>query len=609
MSRPWRQHGVGLVYHRLYARPMTGSPVDPQRAERILAFVAQERLIQPEEISTPRLPSVKNLLRVHSSEYLEAVQETETLERIFGVELDDGDAQALLELQRLMVGGTIQATRMVRRGFDTAVNLGGGLHHARAEMGAGFCIFNDVAVATARLRARGFKSTILVIDLDMHDGDGTRAIFANDPSVYTYSVHNHHWGEVDAQASTAIALGDDVTDDALLGTLVKTLPEVVESVDPGLVFYVAGTDPAADDVLGNWQISEEALLARDRYVVDLVKNRSEPVPLVVLLGGGYGDRSWSYTARFLSWLLTGRTIEPPANDDLTLMQLRRILREMDPSAFTAEPSEDNGFSWRLTDEDLEGILPGVPRRTRFLRYFSQHGLELLLERVGIYDQLRLRGFTHPFLDLDLTHPVGQTLRIFGASDKQELLVELRVNRSQQAVPDLQMLVIEWLLLQNPRAGFGPFRQPLPGQNHPGLGMLKQVLGWLVVVCEMLDLDGLYFTPSSYHVATQSRAMVRFVHPEHEARFRALKECLREVPLADASLAVDKGLVVDAATDLPLEWEGFPMVLAVSERLKDRLFSDEYEQRVADELARQGLKYRQVACDQTKVEAISEGDDG
>lgn len=601
LTRPWRRHEVGLVYHRLYARPIPEVPIDPQRAERVLDFLAQEGLIKPEDVATPRLPSVRNLLRVHTAEYLESVQSAETLERIIGLPMEDTAAQTVVELQRLMVGGTIQATRMVGRGFDTAVNLGGGLHHARSDGGAGFCIFNDIAVAVARLRARGFKGAILVIDLDMHDGDGTRAIFANDPTVYTYSIHNNHWGDVAAQASTAIELGDDVADDALLGSLLKTLPEVVESLDPELVIYVAGADAAADDTLGTWKLSVEAMLARDRYVVDLLKNRSEPVPLVVLLGGGYGDRSWTYTARFVAWMLTGRSIEPPANDELTLNHARRILNEMDPSSYTAEP-DDNGFNWRLTEEDLEGIMPGVPRRTRFLRYFSQHGLELLLERVGIFDQLRLRGFTHPQLDLDLTHPVGQTLRIFGAPDRKELLVELRVNRSLQVVPDHQMLVVEWLLLQNPRAGFSPFRQPLPGQNHPGLGMLKQMLGWLVVVCEMLEIDGLYFTPSSYHVATQSRAMVRFLHPEHEAQFRALKNCLDGLPLVEASQAVEKGKVEVEGSGRPIDWEGFPMVLPVSDRFKARLFSEEYENRVAQESEKAGFRYRRGEKDHSNSSA-------
>ena len=94
----------------------------------------------------------------------------------------------------------------------------------------GFCIFNDVAVAVARLRAKGFKEPILIVDLDVHDGNGTREIFAHDTTVYTYSVHNEHWGETEAVASTSIALGADVGDEVYLGTLLKTLPDVMMKV-------------------------------------------------------------------------------------------------------------------------------------------------------------------------------------------------------------------------------------------------------------------------------------------------------------------------------------------------------------------------------------------
>ena len=143
-------------------------------------------------------------------------------------------------------------------------------------------------------------------------------------------------------------------------------------------------------------------------------------------------------------------------------------------------------------------------------------------------------------------------------------------------------------LQNPRAQFGPYRRPLPGQGHPGLGLLKEVLGWLVVVCEILELDGIYYSPSSYHVAAQSRQLVRFLIPEHEARYRALESALDGLDLAAASRAVSEGSIVDAATGQAVAWEGYPMVLPVSDRLHDGVFGDAYEAAVAAELTRLDL---------------------
>jgi hypothetical protein len=193
------------------------------------------------------------------------------------------------------------------------------------------------------------------------------------------------------------------------------------------------------------------------------------------------------------------------------------------------------------------------------------------------------------VDVDLSHPIGQTVRIFGDPGRNELLMELRVNRTSRPVPGLDVLVVEWLLLQNPRAHFGPYRRPLPGQSHPGLGMLKDVLGWLVVVSEMLELDGIYYAPASYHVAAQSRRLVRFLHPEHEARFRAYGRALVGLHLAEASQAVDAGRVVDEATGETMSWEGFPMVLPVSDALTERVFGDGYEAEVDAALER--LEFR------------------
>lgn len=575
-----------VVYHPAYERGIRHVPLDHQRAERVLSFLAEERLLTPDDVLIPRRPTVRALLRVHDSEYLESLQRRTVVERVFGLPVSDGDLENLVEMQRMMVGGTVYASILAVDGGGVAVNLGGGLHHALRDGAMGFCLFNDIAVAIARLRYRGFSGPVLVVDLDMHDGNGTRQIFAHDSSVHTYSIHNDHWGEVEAEESTAIALGDGVEDERLLGTLLKTLPDIVEAVRPGLVVYVAGTDPAVDDALGTWELTSEGMLSRDRFVMDLVRNRARPIPVVVVLGGGYGDNSWKYTARFMSWLMSGRALEPPPNEDLVLRRFRRIRETLDAADLTSEPDI---YSWTLTDEDLVGMVPGAPRGTRLLGYFSKHGVELLLERLGILDQLRMRGYKYPTVTADLDHPLGQTIRIYGDNDRRWLLMELRVNRSQLVVPDNEVLVVEWLLLQNPRADFGPYRRPLPGQSHPGLGLLKEVLGWLVVVCEILELDGLYYSPSSYHVAAQSRQLVRFLHPEHEALCRAFEAALSDYDLAGASRAVAEGRVKNAATGERVSWEGYPMVLPVSDRLRERVFGDEYEARVAAELGRLDLE--------------------
>jgi len=586
LRRRWTMPQVRFVYHGVYAGTLESAPVDPMRGQKILGFLVDEGLLDRDDISVPRRPAVRSLLRVHDADYIDAVgRDPEVTERIFGERVSDAEVEHVVEMQRMSAGGTIQATRLALQGRSVAVNLGGGFHHASRDKGMGFCIFNDIAVAVARLRSKGFQQPILVVDLDIHDGNGTREIFANDSTVHTYSVHNVSWGETEAKASTSIALGADVADEIYLGTLLKTLPDVMMSVRPGLVIYIAGTDPAADDKLGNWKISADGMFRRDRLVLELLRRARRRVPVVILLAGGYGSGSWRYSARFFSWLISGKVAKTPDNAEMILRRYRRIRNQLDPSDLTAEPS---GYDWRLTEDDLVGVMPDAPRRTRFLSHFSRHGVELLLERLGLLDQLRLRSFRHPSIDVDLSGSVGDTLRIYSHPDHREMLMELRVNRSSRVVSGCEVLSIEWLLLQNPRAHFGPYRRPLPGQKHPGLGLLKDVFGWLVVVAEMLELDGIYYVPSSYHVAIQSRRRVRFLEPEDEAMIQGLDELFANVSLAEASDSIARGWVVDRATGNALNWQGYPMVLPVSDTLRERVTGDRYDALVAAALSRLDL---------------------
>jgi len=526
-----------------------------------------------------RPAALKNLLLVHSPDYLEALQQPATLTPIFGVDLDDQETERLIDLQRLQAGGTIQATRLALAGGRTAVNLGGGYHHAESGRGMGFCIFNDVAVAIARQRARGFAGRVLVIDLDLHDGNGTRAVFANDQTVHTLSIHNRHWGDTAALESTSLALGAGVGDDAYLEALRRTLPSVIERFRPELVFYVAGCDVADDDPIGDWRLSAAGVLARDRFVVESL--REPAVPAVIVLGGGYGDEAWSYTARFLSWLLSGTVIEPPAPEELTLLRFRQIRARLDPRHLTQVSDADQ---WELTEDDLVGIVPGVPHQTRFLGYYSRVGLELLLERFGMLEQLRARGFRAPTLQFELDHPLGPTLRIWGDAERRELLVELRVNRSTRALPGHEVLVLEWLLLQNPRLPFDGPRRRLPGQSHPGLGLLREFFSLLVVLCETLELDGLLFTPSTYHVADLGARLGSFVDPQQAVLFRTMKEALGGLGLDEASGAVAAGRLVDARTGTAVTWTASPMVVPVSARLRTEVEGPGYERAVAEAAA-------------------------
>lgn len=573
-----------LVYSRHYPIELPGTAYDPLRGERILSFLDEAGLLGRRALHQPTAASFRLLRRVHTDEYLDSLNRPGALTSIVGLELSERLAERVFEGQRTMAGGTLLAARLGLGSGGIAVNLGGGLHHAFADRGERLCVFNDIAVAIADLRAGGFAGPILIVDLDLHDGDGNRAIFARDPTVHTFSIHNQTNQDValDAVEATVLELGGAVEDEAYLATLRKHLPPVFENFHPELVIYLAGCDPAADDAIGNWKISAQGLLERDRFVVSCVRGGSRKVPLTIVLAGGYGQRAWRYSARFLSTLIQGRPLEPPSTEEATLQRYRQVARTYGERELTGEPDGDD---WGLTAEDL-GLAAGVLQRPRrLLGYYSLQGLELALERTGFLDQLRSRGFAQPALELDLENPSGDTLRVFGGPDKTELLVELRLRIDRREIPDLALLRIEWLLLQNPRAQFTFDRPRLPGQRYPGLGLLQEVVSLMVLVCDRLQLDGLLLVPAWFHTAARSRKFMLFLDPVEEARMRALKAALEGLSLAKASQIVADGKLSDASTGEAFQWQPTPLVLPVSERLRERLESEEYDRRVAEALPR------------------------
>lgn len=585
LRRRLRPPDLWFVHHPDYVLGVAGIPLDPQRADRILAYLLDGGLAQMEDVSRPLPASLENIARVHARAYLEALDAPETLERVLGFPVSDEQQQRLLDYQRLHTGGTIQATRLALRTGRTAVHLGGGFHHAAPDRGLGFSIFNDVAVAVVRLRAKGFTAPVLIVDLDLHDGNGTRRAFAHDESVHTFSIHNETWNDDRAVADTCIALGSGVSDEDYLQTLTRELPPVVRAHRPLLVIYVAGVDGATDDVLGNWNLSAQGILARDRLVVETVRATTPATRLVVVLAGGYGRKAWQYSARFFGWLLSGRELDPVEDIDAVVRRFRRVMREFLPTAPEAERGKPD---WTLSPEDLDLGLVGM-RETRLLGQLSKHVIELTLERLGLLHQLRSIGFVAPMVAVDAASPLGHTVRVFGDPERKELLVELRVSVKRDAVPGLETLYVEWLLLQNPRVTFANEQRRLPGQAHPGLGLLREVVGWLIVLCESLGFDGIAFTPAHFYMAALGRRHLEFVRPEDAAMFAAVGDTVAALDLAEASRVIDQGQVVDEATGTVFRWPAPLMVLPISDRLRARVSGESYD--AVRRHARAALRFR------------------
>jgi acetoin utilization deacetylase AcuC-like enzyme len=580
------RRGPDFVYSRRYQLDLPGGVVDPLRGERILSFLDATGLLSERALHAAELASFRHLRRVHDDDYLDALNRPGSLTSIVGLEITDEQTQRILETQRFMVGGTLLATALALGSKGLAVNLGGGLHHAFAAKGERFCVFNDTAVAICEVRARGFTGPILIVDLDLHDGDGTQSIFADDPSVHTFSIHNLSTPDERgrrAVASTAIELPGEVTDEVYLDALRRHLPPVFASVRPELVFYLAGCDPATRDAIGNWKITSEGMLERDLFVTGQVRGGARKPPLVVLLAGGYGPGAWRYSARFFSALLNqGQPLPIPDFEESTLLRYRRIAQELSNHELSGDTAEDD---WGLTEDDILPMGAGLQRPTRFLGFYTRQGLELTLERSGVLDRLRSRGFAEPTVEMELGNPAGDTVRLYGDREQRDLLIEARLRVDRREVPGLALLRIEWLLLQNPRAAFTPERPRLPGQKHPGLGLLSDLMALFVLACDRLQLDGVMFVPAHFHTAAQGRKHLRFVDPEHEALIRSLEKMFQGKTLAEASAIVAERRVVDAHTGKLFEWRPMPMVLPVSEGLRSYLNESEYQKRVEEAMGK------------------------
>lgn len=580
-----RAGAADFVHSRDYRFEFPESLLDPERSDRILWFLTQSGLVGRHRLHDPYRASIEKLDRVHTQPYLESLEHPDALLGVFGFRMEEHDRESLFEAHRLMTGGTLLATHLARKRRGLVVNLGGGFHHALPDRGQGFCVFHDVAVAIADARGHGFDGRVAVIDLDVHDGDGTRMIFAEDDRVHTYSIHNHHLMATDAVESTAIELGENVDDDTYLRTLEDSLPGMLERVRPDLAFFLAGADPAEDDRLGNWRITAEGMVRRDRRVLSLLRD-DRPVPTVVLLAGGYGDEAWRYPARSLAAVLNrGRALEPPRTEDVTWARMRKVFDKLTPPDLVHDP---DALDWELSADDIMPAVGEARGSRKFLGYYSKHGMELALERYGLLKRLRALGYFGISLAFDLDRRSGHTLRILAEGYPDTPLAEVRLLRDRERIPGMDLLYVEWLLLQNPRGQFTTERPRLPGQTRPGLGLLREVVTMLTLAVERLELDGLAATAGHYHLVARSVGYFRFVDPEDEARFGAFRDALDGVPLARATRLAESGQVVDRATGDPVPWQPTVVVHPVSDRLEAWLDAPERARHVADARARLDL---------------------
>jgi acetoin utilization deacetylase AcuC-like enzyme len=236
------------------------------------------------DIFEPQPAERDEILLIHSADYFDRLTRGQLDEREIR-RLGLPWSEELVLRSRVSVAGTVAAARAALS-IGAAVNLGGGTHHAFADHGEGFCVLNDIAIAIAVLRAEGLIRRAAVVDCDVHQGNGTAAIFANDPEVFTLSLHGEkNYPLVKQQSTLDVALADGTEDKEYLRLLDEHLANILDRFRPDILFYQAGVDPFHDDRLGRLALTLDGLRERDLLVFNACRSRA--LPCVITLGGGY----------------------------------------------------------------------------------------------------------------------------------------------------------------------------------------------------------------------------------------------------------------------------------------------------------------------------------
>lgn len=275
---------IKIAWHSLFAHPLPEGHRFPMLKYELIpeqllhqGFISRKNLFAPDKVSEDVI------LLTHKKEYWDELKNL-TLpareQRRIGFPL----TEQLVEREVRIAQGTIDGAIYAKQ-FGIAFNVAGGTHHAGSNWGEGFCLLNDQAIAANYLLSNGLASRILIVDLDVHQGNGTAEIFYNEPRVFTFSMHgDKNFPFRKERSDLDIALDDDIEDEKYLSKLSSCLPELLKH-QPDFVFYLSGVDVLKSDKLGKLALSKAACMERDRMVLQFCKNNNLPVQ--VSMGGGY----------------------------------------------------------------------------------------------------------------------------------------------------------------------------------------------------------------------------------------------------------------------------------------------------------------------------------
>jgi len=274
-----------LVYHPDYVTELPpGHRFPMPKFGRVYQTLIRDGVAGLDQFHCPEIAGRDVLALAHTADYVDAYLNGTLDERAMR-RIGFPWSPALVRRTCAAVGGTLLTAQLALQ-TGLACHTAGGTHHAYRDFGSGFCIFNDIAVATRFVQAAGLAERVLVVDLDVHQGDGTASIFADDPTVFTFSIHCSVNFPYRKQRSTLdVELPAGAGDAPYLAALTHHLPPILDNFRPHLVFYDAGVDPHAEDLLGKLALSDDGLARRDGYVLGECRRRG--IPVAGVIGGGY----------------------------------------------------------------------------------------------------------------------------------------------------------------------------------------------------------------------------------------------------------------------------------------------------------------------------------
>ena len=278
-----------ISYHPIYNHPVPDNHRFPMQKYALLPQqLLHEGIAEPTDFHMPSKVSLETLCLAHTADYVHKFVHLQ-LSHKEALPIGFVQNQQLVDRELTLVQGTIEAALWALRTAEVGFNIAGGTHHAFSDRGEGFCMLNDQAVAAAYLLAHTAVKKVLIIDLDVHQGNGTAEIFRHDPRVFTFSMHAEgNYPFVKEQSDRDIALPTGTTDAAYLSVLTSVLPEIITAHQPDFVFYQSGVDVLSSYKLGKLSLSVQGCADRDRFVFNLC--RQHHLPVQCSMGGGYSPQ-------------------------------------------------------------------------------------------------------------------------------------------------------------------------------------------------------------------------------------------------------------------------------------------------------------------------------